>query len=101
MCPGEVGSELDGAIVVVAVRSTDAHALNLIGTANLLQQRLHASHACLDEVFSRLVLLRLDAVLCYNFATSVYYSEHSVGTTQVHTNYIGFQFVHCFSFMNL
>ena len=95
--PRQVGSELDGAVVVVAVGSTDAHALHLVGSANLCQKGLQASHASLYEGFSGLVLLRLDTVLCNDLATSVNDSEYGVGTTQVHTNHIGFHFVHCFS----
>ena len=94
MRPGKVGSELDSAVVVVAVGRTDAHALHLVGTANLFQQRLQASHAGLNESLRSLVLLRLDAVLCHDFTTSINNSEHGVGTTQVHTNHIGFNFVH-------
>ena len=97
MSPRQVGSELDGAVVVVTVRSTDAHALHLVSSANLCQKGLQASHASLDEGFSGLVLLRLDTVLCNDLATSVNDSECGVGTTQVHTNYIRFHFVHCFS----
>ena len=72
----------------------DADALHLTGTANLVEQRLHASHACLYESLGGLVMLCLDTVLCHDFAASVDYSENGVGTTQVHTNHIGFNLVH-------
>ena len=94
MSPGQIGSELDGAVVVVAVGGSDAHSLHLRCSAYLIQEGLQASHTSLDESVGGLVLLRLDAVLCNDFATGINNSENGVGTTQVHTNHIRFYFVH-------
>ena len=90
--PLEVRSELDGAVVVVAVRSADTHSLDLADAAYLVDDDLQSVYSCVYVSLNVVAIsLGLDSCGSLNFTTAVNDTKHRVCASEVQTDYIRFQ----------
>ena len=88
--PCQVGSELYRTIIIVAVGGADAHGLDLVQTTHLFDDGLQGSHAGVNIVVHLVVALCLDGCSGLDFSTAVNNTENRVCTSEVQTDYIGF-----------
>ena len=90
--PLEVRSELDGAVVVVAVRSADTHSLDLADATYLVDDDLQSVYSCVYVSLNVVAIsLGLDSCGSLNFTTAVNDTKHRVCASEVQTDYIRFQ----------
>ena len=97
--PGQVGSLVNQARVVVAVRSTDADAVNLAHNFIILHQASQFGVQLVDVVIEVTVFCCLDRAARNHIAASVHDTKDGVSTAHVDANYI--RFCHDFGFVLL
>ena len=95
MAPRQVGSKLDGAVIIVAVRCTNTHCLDHVDASHLFDDRLQSSHASVHVVFHFVVALSLDSGSGLDLATTVNNTEDGVCSAQIQTDHIRFQCLLC------
>ena len=76
MCPRQVGSKFDGAVVVVAIGCTDTHSLDFFNTAYLFNDRLQCFNRSFDIVFNFGVTTSFDSGSSFDFTTSINDAEY-------------------------
>jgi len=74
--PRKVRSELDGTCIVVTVRSTDTHALDLLDAADGIKHRLQSLYRSFYIFIHCLVATSLDSCCSLNVTASIYDAEH-------------------------
>ena len=91
MAPSQVWRKFYRALVVVTVRCTDTHCLDLINSANLVDDHMKGFYGSLHVVFYLIIALGLNSCSCLDVATAVHNTKHRVGTTEIQTNDVRLQ----------
>ena len=78
VCPRQVRRKLDGAFIVVGIGSADAHGLDFLQSAHLLDDGLQCHDAGVDIVLGLLVATGLDGCRGLDVAACVNDSKHGV-----------------------
>ena len=97
--PRQVGGKLDGTVIIVAVGGADAHRLDLVDTAHLLDDGLQGLDTSVDVGLGRLEATGLDGGGCLDVAACVDNTKHGVRTSQVQADNVRLQnllFIHSF-----
>ena len=74
--PRKVRRKLNRAVVVVAVWCTNAHRLDFLDAAHLIDNRFEGLHRSIDIVLYIVINLRLDSGCGLDFATAIDDSKH-------------------------
>ena len=83
MSPSQVRSKLYCTFIVVAVRCSNAHCLDIFHAANLLNDNVQCVERSLNIVFNVGIGLRLNGRCSLNLASAIHDSEYRVRSTQV------------------
>ena len=78
MGPGQVRSKLDRTGVVVGIRGTDTHGLDLLDAAYLVDDHLQSLHTGIHIILYFVIAARLDGCCCLDLTTGIHDAENGV-----------------------
>ena len=74
--PRQIGGKLDGAVIVIAIGGANAHGLDLIDAANLVDDDLQGLDTCVDIVLDLFIAAGLDSGCSLDVTTGIDNAEH-------------------------